>query len=124
VLRLTDPVDYADPQFRDWYARLQRFAMPRKWMKAFWSSVAEIDISSVLSSITAPTLVMNRAESVAFPAAWGRYLAAHIADAEFRELPGRDELFFMTNPSPILEELHEFLTGVRAATAIDRILAT
>jgi len=124
VLRLTDPVGYSDPQFRDWYARLQRFAMPRKWMKAFWSSVAEIDISSVLSSITAPTLVMNRAESVAFPAAWGRYLTAHIAGAEFRELPGRDELFFMTNPSPILEELRAFLTGVRAATTIDRILAT
>ncbi len=124
ALRVTDPAAYADPQFRRWYARLQRFAMPRKWMEAFWSSVAEIDISSVLSSITAPTLVLNRSESVSFPVAWGRYLAERIAGAEFRELPGRDQLFFMTNPSPILEELQEFLTGVREAPVLDRILAT
>jgi class 3 adenylate cyclase len=124
ALRLTDPAAYGDPQFCRWYARLQRFAMPRKWMKTFWSSVAEVDVSSVLSSITAPTLVMNRSKSVAFPVAWGRHVAEHIAGAEFRALPGRDELFFMTNPSPILEELHEFLTGIREAPAVDRILAT
>jgi len=68
--------------------------------------------------------VMNRTASVAFPAAWGRYLAERIPGAEFRELPGRDELFFMTNPSPILAELREFLTGVREAPVLDRILAT
>lgn len=124
ILRLTDPAAYADLQFRRWYARLQRFAMPRKWMRAFWSSITEFDVSSVLSSITAPTLVMNRCESVAFPVAWGRHVARRIAGAEFRELPGKDQLFFMTNPSPILQELHQFLTGVRQAPVIDRILAT
>ncbi|HXK24015.1 MAG TPA: alpha/beta fold hydrolase [Myxococcota bacterium] len=124
ILRLTDPAAYADLQFRRWYARAQRFAMPRKWMKMFWSSVTDFDISSVLSSITAPTLVMNRCQSIAFPVAWGRHVARRIAGAEFRELPGRDELFFMTNPSRILEELRQFLTGVREAPVIDRILAT
>jgi class 3 adenylate cyclase len=124
ALRLTNPAVYDDLDFRRWYGRLQRFAMPRKWMKVFWSSVAEFDISPVLSSITAATLVMNRAQSVAFAVARGRYVAERIPGAEFRELPGRDELFFMTNPSPLLEELREYLTGVREAPEVDRILAT
>jgi class 3 adenylate cyclase len=124
VLRLTDPSGYEDEQFRRWHARLERFSMPRKWMKAFWSSVADVDISSVLSSITAPTLVLNRTKSVVFPVARGRYLAEHISGAELRELPGEDQLFFMTNPSPILEELREFLTGERSPAGVDRILAT
>jgi class 3 adenylate cyclase len=123
-LRLMNPAVYDDLDFRRWYGRVQRLAMPRKWMRVFWSSVAEFDITPVLSSITAPTLVLNRSQSIAFALPRGRYVADRIARAEFRELPGRDELFFMTNPSPLLEELREFLTGVREAPAVDRILAT
>jgi len=123
-LRITNPAVCDDLDFRRWYGRVQRLAMPRKWMRVFWSSVAEFDITPVLSSITAPTLVVNRSQSIAFALPRGRYVAGRITGAEFRELPGRDELFFMTNPSPLLEELHEFLTGVREAPAVDRILAT
>jgi class 3 adenylate cyclase len=123
ALRITDPAAERDPEFRRWYGRLQRFAMPHKWMKAFWTSVGELNIGSVLSSITAPTLVMNHAQSVAWPSARGRAMAERIPNAEFRELPGGDELFFMSHPSPLLAELHEFLTGKRAAPIVDRILA-
>jgi class 3 adenylate cyclase len=123
-LRMSNPAVYDDLDFRRWYGRVQRFAMPRKWMRVFWSSVAAFDITPVLSSITAPTLVMNRSQSIAFTLPRGHYVADRIARAEFRVLPGRDELFFMTNPSPLLEELREFLTGVREAPAVDRILAT
>ncbi len=124
LLRLIDPAAYDDPQFRRWFARVERIGMSRKLMKLFWSSVAEINIGPALPAITAPTLVMNRTESRAYPVEAGRYLAEHIPHAEFRELPGGDELFFMTNPSPIIEEAREFLTGVREAPAVDRILAT
>jgi pimeloyl-ACP methyl ester carboxylesterase len=124
VLRASDPTAYRDPEFRRWYGRLQRFAMPHKWMEAFWTSVGELQIGSVLSSITAPTLVMNRARSAIWPVARGRALAERIPGAEFRELPGSDELFFMSHPSPLLAELHEFLSGERAAPIVDRVLAT
>lgn len=124
ALRLSDPAAHQDLEFRRWYARLQRFAMPHKWMKAFWTSVGHLNIRSVLSSISAPTLVMNRVHSVAWPIARGRALATRIPRAEFRELPGIDELFFMSQPSPILTELHEFLTGEHLPPVVDRILAT
>ncbi len=124
LLKLVDPAAYEDPQFRQWYARCQRVAMGPKWMRAFWTSVAEINVGPALSAITAPTLVMNRKESRAYPIERGRYLAEHIPGAEFRELPGRDELFFMTNPSPIIQETREFVTGKRETPARDRILAT
>jgi class 3 adenylate cyclase len=124
ALYVTDPTADRDLEFRRWYGRLQRFAMPLKWMKAFWTSVGELNISSILSSITAPTLVMNRAQSSAWPVTRGRALADRIPGAEFRELPGRDQLFFMAHPSPLIAELREFLTGERATPIVDRILAT
>jgi class 3 adenylate cyclase len=123
ALRMIDPAAERDPEFRQWYGRLQRLAMPHKWMRAFWTSVGELNIGSVLSSITAPTLVMNHAHSVAWPPARGRAMAERIPNAEFRELPGGDELFFMSHPSPLLAELREFLTGHAATPVIDRILA-
>jgi class 3 adenylate cyclase len=85
--------------------------------------VGELNIGSVLSSIAAPTLVMNHAQSVIWPPARGRAMAERMPNAEFRELAGGDELFFMSHPSPLLAELHEFLTGERAAPVVDRILA-
>jgi class 3 adenylate cyclase len=124
ALRASDPAAERDPEFRRWYGRLQRFAMPHKWMQAFWTSVGELHIGSTLSSITAPTLVMNHAQSAIWPPARGRAMTERIPSAEFRELPGGDELFFMSHPSPLLAELHEFLTGERTAPIIDRVLAT
>ncbi len=124
LLKLVDPAAYEDPQLRRWYARNERIGLPRKVVKLFWSSFTETEVGPALPAITAPTLVMNRAKSRSYPVEGGRYLAEHIPHAEFRELPGGDQLFFMANPNPIIEEAREFLTGVREAPAIDRILAT
>ncbi len=124
LLRLVDPAAHADPDFRRWYGRCERLSMCPKWMRGFWSSISEINVGPALSSVAAPTLVLNRRESRAYPVERGRYLAQGIQDAELRELPGGDELYYMTNPSPLLAEVREFLTGVREAAEIDRILAT
>jgi class 3 adenylate cyclase len=90
----------------------------------FWRSAAEIDLSSVLPAVRAPTLVLSRILSRVYPVEHGRYVAEHIPGATFRELPGGDELVFMEQSRRIVEEARQFLTGVRETTADDRILAT
>jgi class 3 adenylate cyclase len=124
LLRLLAPKAYSDEGFRRWWARYERLGMSPKYFGVFWRSAAEIDLSPVLPTVRAPTLVLSRTESRVYPVEHGRYVAEHIPGATFRELPGGDELVFMEQSRRIVEEAREFLTGVRDTTADDRILAT
>jgi len=54
-------------------------------------------------------------------AAW---MAEQIPSATYVELPGSDHLPFAGDSDAILDEIEEFLTGVRRTTEIDRVLAT
>jgi class 3 adenylate cyclase len=54
----------------------------------------------------------------------GRYLAERIPGAKFVELDGTDHLFFTGDADTMLDEIEEFLTGVRPVPAVERVLAT
>jgi class 3 adenylate cyclase len=56
-------------------------------------------------------------------ASHGRYLAGHIANAVYRELPGTDHIAYAGDADAILDEVEEFLT-TRRAVDVDRVLAT
>ena len=51
-------------------------------------------------------------------------MAEQIPGAKYVELPGVDHLPFLGDADAILDELQEFLTGVRPAPEPDRVLAT
>lgn len=53
-----------------------------------------------------------------------RYLAAHVPGARYVELPGMDHLPWGGDGAAILDEVEEFLTGVRHGADVDRVLAT
>ena len=54
-----------------------------------------------------------------------RYLADHIDGARYVEFDRRDQMFcFVANNSDVVDEVSEFLTGERASTEPDRVLAT
>ena len=80
------------------------------------------DVRQVLQSIQVPTLVLHVQNSPLLPIAHGRYLAEHIAEAEFVELPGADLGGGM--PPEAIADIAEFLTGERSLGEIDRILTT
>ncbi|MFL5953404.1 MAG: adenylate/guanylate cyclase domain-containing protein [Gaiellaceae bacterium] len=81
------------------------------------------DVRSALPLVQAPTLVLHRTGDRDANVAEGRYLAEHIPDARFVELDGEDHLPFV-DPDQILDEVEEFLTGVRPTQVDDRVLAT
>lgn len=55
----------------------------------------------------------------------GRYLAQHIPEARYLELPGVNEgLVLADGLDEIMDEIEEFITGVRPIHEPDRILAT
>lgn len=114
----------ADPAFRAWWAAyLRRGASPAAAV-ALTRMNSEIDIRHVLPSVRVPTLVLHRHGDACLRVEEGRYLAEHIPGAHFVELPGDDHLPFVGAQDEFLDEIEEFLTGVRHASGIDRVLAT
>jgi pimeloyl-ACP methyl ester carboxylesterase len=83
---------------------------------------AMIDIRHVLPAIRVPTLVLHRADEVLAEAS--RYVGVSISGAKVVELPGGDHMPWLGDQDAALDEIEEFLTGVRPHPALDRVLAT
>jgi class 3 adenylate cyclase len=84
----------------------------------------EGDVRAVLPAIRVPTLVIAHAESARIPIEHSRYVADHIPDARYVELPGAENYTWAGDPEPMLAEIQEFLTGERPVVEPDRVLAT
>jgi pimeloyl-ACP methyl ester carboxylesterase len=113
-----------DPVFRDWWARYLRMGASPGAAVALTKMNAEIDVRHVLPTIRVPSLIVHRSGDRCLHVEEGRYVASRIPNARFVELPGDDHLPFVGDQDAILDEMEEFLTGVRHAAEPDRLLAT
>jgi pimeloyl-ACP methyl ester carboxylesterase/DNA-binding winged helix-turn-helix (wHTH) protein len=113
-----------DPNFREWWAIYLRMGASPGAALALTRMNAEIDVRPVLPTIRVPTLVIHRADDQCLKVEEGRYVADRIPGAKYVELPGRDHLPFVGDQDTLLDEVEEFLTGVRRASENDSVLAT
>jgi class 3 adenylate cyclase len=113
--------DYA---FRAWWDMAGNRAASPSMAKAVIEVVRQSDVRDTLPRITAPTLILHRDNPDFSPIANGQYLAEHIAGARFVELPGADALYWVGDTEPMLEEIEEFVTGVRGGFGAERVLTT
>ena len=113
-----------DAAFKKWWARFERLgASPGAW-RELAEILGQVDVRAVLPHIQAPTLVLHRRGDRISDVAQGRAIAERIPDARFVELNGEDHIPFLGDPDAIVDEIEEFLTGVRPAPEPDRMLAT
>jgi class 3 adenylate cyclase len=82
-----------------------------------------VDVRDVLPTIQAPTLVLHRSGDLDSRVEEGRYVADRISGARFVELSGRDHVPWI-DADQVVDEIEEFVTGVRPAPDPDRVLAT
>jgi class 3 adenylate cyclase/pimeloyl-ACP methyl ester carboxylesterase len=116
--------DRADDRvFRRAHARWERLSASPGAAVALQQMIHEMDVRHLLPAIRVPTLVVHRTADIAH-AAGSRYLGAHIPGAKVIELPGNEYFPYLGDQDAILDEIEEFLTGVRPVPAPDRALAT
>ncbi|MGZ4142526.1 MAG: adenylate/guanylate cyclase domain-containing protein [Actinomycetota bacterium] len=113
-----------DPSFKTWWARFERLVATPGAYEELAQIFTPLDVRQVLPHIQAPTLVLHRAGDRIVNSAQGRAVAEAIHGARFVELPGEDHIPFLGNTDVLVDEVEEFLTGVRPAPKTDRILAT
>lgn len=113
-----------DEAFRDWWATYLRMGASPGAAVALTKMNAEIDVRNVLPTIRVPSLVIHRSGDMCLKVEEGRFVASKIPACKYVELGGIDHLPFVGNQDEILDEIKEFLTGVRHAEEYDRVLAT
>ena len=92
------------PHVRDYWARYQQLsAAPAAAMRYYWAAV-ESDVTDLLPTIGAPTLVLHPERDLIAPVAWGRFLATRIPRAEFVALDSDVDLICV---SDVIDDMGE-----------------
>jgi pimeloyl-ACP methyl ester carboxylesterase len=113
----------ADVSLSRWIALRGRAALSPAAARDLILMNSQADVRAALPLVQAPTLVLHRTHDRDASVEEGRYIASRIPGARFVELPGEDHIPYV-DPDQILDEIEEFLTGVRPTHVENRVLAT
>jgi pimeloyl-ACP methyl ester carboxylesterase len=116
------PSRVGDEGFRRWWSRYERLSYGPGNALAYFDMNAQIDVRAILPSIRVPTLILQRRDDVYRDPGHAGYLASHIPRAKLVELS--DQLPYVGDSEAILDEVQEYLTGVRPPHEVDRVLAS
>jgi class 3 adenylate cyclase len=123
ALAVPSPTVAGDPEFNRWLRRAQRRGLSPTRARAAYEAMWTSDLRSILPTIAAPTLLLTRASWLE-AAGHTHYLEQHLQQARSVDLTGEDAIVFVGDTAPLIDEVEEFLTGVRSSTERDRVLAT
>ena len=112
-------------EIRAAWARSERLAASPATYTLMRPLVFEMDVRALLPTVRAPTLVVQHSDGLLAQPAKGKYIAEHIPDAKYVEVPGRN-ILHLVEPDwrTSFREIAEFLTGAQPNVADDRVLAT
>lgn len=113
-----------NPLVLEVYARLQRYSASPAMLQQTFEMFLDIDVRAILPSVAVPTLVLHREGDRAVNHRAGAWMASQIPGARYVELPGIDHAIFVGDTDRVVDEVEEFLTGVRRSVDVDRVLAT
>jgi class 3 adenylate cyclase len=124
ILSIIAPSVAADDAFRSWWDMAGNRAASPSMARSFIKAIRQADVRDTLPRITVPTLILHRDNPDFSPIGHAHYLAEHIAGSHFVELPGEEALYWVGDTAPMLDEIEEFITGVRGGSDAERLLTT
>jgi pimeloyl-ACP methyl ester carboxylesterase/class 3 adenylate cyclase len=118
------PSQAADERCRQWFARWQRSSASPAAAAALLRMNMDIDIRHVLSAVHVPTLILHSRNDRVIDFGASQYMSERIAGAKLVELNGIDHIPWGCDSEIIVDEIEEFLTGVRHGAESERLLVT
>ena len=108
-LEYFSPTRAHDERFRQWWAQTQRLAASPGAVQAILEGIRDTDVRSELPRLRVPTLILHRRGDRSVPVEAGRYLASHIPQARYVELPGDDHWWWVGETQPLRDEVERFI---------------
>jgi pimeloyl-ACP methyl ester carboxylesterase/DNA-binding CsgD family transcriptional regulator len=105
---------FDDERHRAWWARYLRMAASPAMAQNVIRMNMRLDIRDVLPKITVPTLILHREGDSWIDVGHARFLAQHIPDATYVELPGAEHRPWLGDVDAIADEIEVFLTGQKS----------
>jgi class 3 adenylate cyclase len=124
MLGIIAPSVAHDEAFRSWWDMAGNRAASPSMARAFINKVREGDVRDRLPRVAVPTLIVHRDNPAFSPVEHAHYLAERIPGSRLVELPGQDSLYWVGDTGPMLDEIEEFITGVRGGSDAERLLTT
>lgn len=110
----TNPSLADDAAARAWYARYFRLSASPSLARMLLETTVDVDVRHLLPMVQVPTLVLHRTDETWLRVEGSRYVASVIPDAKLVELPGTDHYIWEQNAADVVDEIEEFVTGVRS----------
>jgi pimeloyl-ACP methyl ester carboxylesterase len=124
IIEIAAPSRADDPEARAFFAKLERASASPGMLASLAQMFLDIDVRDVVGTVHVPTLILHRRHDRLVNVRHGRWLAEHMPNARLVELPGNDHSPMYEDPDASLDEVKEFLTGMRYAPELERTLAT
>jgi pimeloyl-ACP methyl ester carboxylesterase len=124
MLDIGAPSQWDNPESHAFFARWERGSASPGMIGALVQMFFDIDVRDIVPTVHVPTLVLHREHDRLVNVRNGRWLAEHLPNARYVELPGDDHIPWYEDPKRTLGEIEEFLTGARHAPDPERRLAT
>ena len=107
------------------FIRFQRQVCTPNIIRQTYEMTTKMDVRQVLPLINVPTLILQRRKDRAVGHRNGRYLADHIPNATYLELPGRNHVIFLGDTQAEVRAIVQFAqTRGSTDTAPDKRLST
>ena len=127
AVALFAPSRVGDAAFGEDLARYQRQSTSPSAIKRLHTANDQIDVRAILPQVLRPTLIIQRRRDRAVKVANGRYLADHLREAEYLELPGDDHFPWEGDADRLIDAIVRFASAPSArpkAASDERFLAT
>jgi len=118
------PSKVGDEAFTRWWSTLLRQSASPSAALSLIEMNSQIDVRPILPAVRVPTLIIHRTGDLAMKTEEAKYMAEHIDGGRLVLLSGDDHLPWVGDTEPILDAMHEFLTGAPRVRDVDRVLAT
>jgi pimeloyl-ACP methyl ester carboxylesterase len=106
-----EPSESDDAAHRAWWARYLRMAASPAMAQNVIRMNMRLDVRPVLPQITVPTLILHRTGDSWIDVGHARYMAEHIPNATYVELPGTDHRPWLGDVDAVADAIEIFLTG-------------
>lgn len=124
LLPLIAPSVTEDERIVSWFRKLERMSATPSMAAHLLRRMMEIDLRPLLSSVTAPALLVHRKDAPFIPAEGMRWLADHLPNGQYVEVAGDETPGYLGDVDGLMDEVEEFLVGTRVGAALDRRVAT